>query len=223
MLSIIPVPIGNIEDITMRWHTLLQELDIFFCEDTRTTRKLMRLYEIDARTKQFYSLTSFTNEHQLQNYINILLENNCWLVSEAGTPWLSDPGKSLIKLCRERNIPFEVLPWANALLPAVVASYVDTSKFVYLWFPPTKKWRQTFFKQLIAYDIPVFIYESVHRVEKTLTQIQELWFTWQVFVARELTKMHEQYLYGTIDALLIKVKNGELPMKGEFVLGFSKD
>jgi 16S rRNA (cytidine1402-2'-O)-methyltransferase len=95
-------------------------------------------------------------------------------VSEAGCPGLSDPGKELIKYCRERNIPFEVLPGANALLSAVIASYTDTSSFVYLGFPPTKKGRQTFFTHMLTYKKPVYIYESVHRVEKTLRQLHEL-------------------------------------------------
>ena len=220
MLSVIPVPVGNREDITLRWLRLLKELDIFFCEDTRTTRKLMRMYEIDARTKELYSLTSFTHESQLQKYINILLEKNCWLVSEAWTPGLSDPWKSLIKLCREWNVKFEVLPWANALIPAVIAAYVDTSSFVYKWFPPTKKGRQTFFTQIIQSELPVFIYESVHRVWKTLKQMKELWFAGLVFMTRELSKMHEQHEYGTIDEMMEKIENGSIVVKGEFVLWF---
>ena len=223
MLSIIPTPIGNKEDITLRALRLLKELSVFFCEDTRTTRKLMRMYDIDSRTKQLYSLTSFTGEWQLNKYMGLLGEQDCGLVSEAGCPGLSDPGKHLIKLCREWSIPFEVLPWANALLPGVIASYTDTSKFVYLGFPPAKKGRQTFFKNMIEYDIPVYIYESVHRVEKTLTQIQALWFSGRVFMSREISKMHEQHTRGTIEELLAKIAWGDIPLKGEFVLGFRNE
>jgi len=198
----------------------MKELNIFFCEDTRTTRKLMRMYDIDYRMKVFHSLTSFSGEKKLQQYIDLLFENDCALVSEAGTPWLSDPGKSLIKLCRERKIPFEVLPWANALIPAVVASYTDTTKFTYLGFPPTKKWKQTFLTQILQSVYPVYIYESVHRVEKTLKKLQKMWFTWTVFLARELSKMYEQKVWGTIDEILDQIASGKVIMKGEFVIGF---
>lgn len=220
MLYIIPTPIWNKEDITLRWLRLMQEVHIFFCEDTRTTRKLMRMYEIDYRTKHFHTLTSFSGEGKLQHYINLLLENDCALVSEAGTPWLSDPGKNLIKLCWERNIPFEVLPGANAIIPAVVASYTDTTKFTYLWFPPIKKGKQTFLTQILHSVYPVYIYESVHRVEKTLKKLKSMWFTWKVFLVRELSKMYEQKVWGTIDEILGQIVWWEIPMKWEFVIGF---
>lgn len=218
MLYIIPTPIWNKEDITLRALRLLKEMSIFFCEDTRTTMKLCKMYDVDIRAKRFYSLTSYTNEAQMAWYINLLQENDCGLVSEAWVPWLSDPGKSLIKQCREWNIKMESLPWANALIPAVVAAYVDTSKFVYMWFPPTKKWRQTFFKKVLSYDIPVFMYESVHRVEKTLKQMKDLWFVWEIFLSREISKMFEQHTHWSIDDILEKISTKEIPMKGEFVL-----
>jgi 16S rRNA (cytidine1402-2'-O)-methyltransferase len=178
------------------------------------------MYDIDIRTKRFYSLTSFTTKWQFDQYLAILQEEDCGIVSEAGMPWLSDPGKHLIKLCRERNIKMEVLPWANALLPWVIAAYTDTSRFVYMWFPPLKKGRQTFFNILLSYDIPVFIYESVHRIEKTLKQIKKLWFSWEVFLSREISKMYEQHAHGTIDEMLANIENWSIVLKGEFVLWF---
>lgn len=222
MLSIIPTPIWNKDDITLRALKLFNELEIFLSEDTRTTRHLFRLYDIDARTKKFYPLTSFTHEGKLKEYVELLQNNHCWLVSEAGTPGLSDPGKNLVKLCRERKVPFEVLPGANSLIPAVVASYIDTTNFTYLGFLPTKKGRETKMKQIVASEEPVFIFESVHRVEKTLLGLKKLWFTGLVHIHRELTKMHEQKIYGPIDEIIEKVKKGEIPMKGEFVVWFSK-
>lgn len=132
MLSIIPTPIGNKEDITLRGLRLLKELSIFFCEDTRTTIKLMRLYDIDWRNKKLHSLTSFTSELKAMSYIDIMREEHCGMLSDAGTPGLSDPGKQLVKFCREYKIPFETLPGANALIPAVVGAGFDTSSFVYL-------------------------------------------------------------------------------------------
>ncbi len=222
MLSIIPTPIWNKDDITVRSLKLFNELDIFLSEDTRTTRHLFKLYEIDARVKKFYMLTSFTHEGKLKEYVELLQNNHCGLVSEAWTPGLSDPGKNLIKLCRERNIPFEVLPGANSLVPAVVGSYIDTTSFTYLGFLPLKKGKETMLKQIVASKDPVFIFESVHRVEKTLMSLQKLWFTGLVHIHRELTKMHEQKLYGRVEEILEKIKKGEIPMKGEFVIGFSR-
>lgn len=199
---------------------LFNELDTFFCEDTRMLQKLFRIYEIDWRTKKMYSLNSFSSEWKLAFCISLLQEKNAWLVSDAWTPWLSDPWKSLIKLCREWSIPFEVLPGATALIPTVVASYCDTSKFVYLWFPPTKKGRQTFLQSILQYVHPVYIYESVHRVDKTLKQMDEFWFTWKVFMWREISKMHEQHERGTVLEMREKIVSWVIPLKGEFVLWF---
>ncbi len=218
MLYFIPTPIGNKEDITLRWLRLLKELDTFFCEDTRTFKNLCRLYEIDYTNKKLYPLTSFTDPGKLQHYINIIQTTECGVVSEAGTPWLSDPGKSLIKLCRENNIKFDVLPWANALTPAIVWAYTDTSTFVYYWFLPPKKWRQTIFKEILAQDKAAILYESVHRIEKLINELEKLEFKWHIGIYRELTKMFEQKLRGTVEEIQAKIKNGEMPIKWEFVV-----
>lgn len=221
MLSVIPTPLGNKDDITLRALKLFNELEIFFSEDTRTTRHLFKLYDIDARTKKFYPLTSFTHETRLGWYIELLQNNHCGLVSEAGTPGLSDPGKNLIKLCWERKVPFEVLPGANALIPAVVGSYTDTTSFTYLGFLPTKKGKETKMKEIIASKEPVFVFESVHRVEKNLLALKKLWFMGTVHIHRELSKMFEQKEYGSIDDVLEMIQKGTIPLKGEFVVGFS--
>ena len=224
MLYIIPTPIGNREDITLRALRLFKELEIFICEDTRTLKKLFSMYEIEYSKKQFYSLTSFTDQGKMNHYLNLLSDNNVWLVSEAGTPGLSDPGKSLIQLCNENKIEYTVLPGANALVPAVVASWFDTSNFVYLWFIPQKKWRQTVLKNIIAkkyWEMPVFFYESVHRFEKLLKELAELWFEWKISVSREISKMYEQIVNGTLDEVIELVKTKKLSIKWEFVVGLS--
>lgn len=220
MLSIIPTPIGNKEDITLRALRLLEEVSIFFCEDTRTARQLFRLYDLDSRNKQFLALTSFTDPNRLRQYIEMIQEHHCALISEAWTPGLSDPGKELIKLCRERNLSFEVLPGANALIPAVVATYADTSKFVFWWFLPTKKWRQTILKNIVASDTPVFVYESVHRMEKLARELQTVGFQGTVQIYRELTKMFEQKRKGSAVELEKAFDTKEIPLKGEFVVWF---
>ena len=197
---------------------LFQSLEFFVCEDTRTTMKLMKMYDISYKDKTFFSLTSFTSDNQLAKYVDILKISDIWLVSEAGTPGLSDPGKSMIQLCNEHDIPYTVLPWANALVPAIVAAGFDTSEFVYLWFLPTKKWRQTKIKEILASKIPVFVYESVHRIEKLLKELSEAGFTGKISLAREVSKMFEQHFTWTVEEVLNLIQEKKLPIKGEFVV-----
>jgi len=225
MLYFIPTPIGNKEDVTVRALRLLRELTVFFCEDTATTKKLMNMYDISLMGKQFLPFTSFTDQSKINHYENIMSTTDCGVLSEAGTPWLSDPGKSLIKLAREKEIKFEVLPGANALIPTVVAAYCDTSTFYYYGFLPTKKGRQTALKEMMAHaeNTPVFFYESVHRVEKLLEELVTLEYEWVVFVARELSKMFEQKLIGTPKELLEKITAKEFVIKGEFVIWLRKN
>lgn len=218
MLYFIPTPIWNKDDITVRAMKLFQSLEFFVCEDTRTTMKLMKMYDIPYKDKTFFSLTSFTSDNQLARYVDILKASDIWLVSEAGTPWLSDPGKSMIQLCNQYDIPYTVLPGANALVPAVVGAWFDTSEFVYLWFLPTKKGRQTKIKEILESNIPVFVYESVHRIEKFLKEISQAGFTGQISIARELSKMFEQYFTWTVEEVLDMIKAKKMPIKWEFVV-----
>ena len=223
MLYFIPTPIWNLEDITLRALNLFKKLDIFFCEDTRTFKNLLKKYEINFENKKFYSITSYTNQKKLEFYTQLMKENDIWVVSEAGTPWLSDPWKELVRIAYEQNIDFEVLPGANALVPAIVSACFDTSKFLYLGFLPQKKWRQTLIKKIIQSEYPVFIYESVHRIEKTLNQLKENWFNWKIFIIREISKMFEQKICWTIDEILEKIEKKQLPLKGEFVIGIKNE
>lgn len=181
----------------------------------------MRSDDVETE-KEFFSLTSFTDKWKLNHYINLIRENDVVLVSDAGTPWLSDPGKKMIELCNEYELPYSVLPGANALVPAVVSGGFDTSKFVYLWFIPQKKWRQTLLKSIIEKkygEMPVFFYESVHRVEKLFKQLKEFWFEWNVCVCREISKMHEQIVNWNLEEVSAMLKSGEIKVKGEFVIG----
>ena len=223
MLYLIPTPVWNKDDITLRALNLFRELKIFICEDTRTFKKLLSMYEIDYSGKEFYSLTSFTDKWKLNFYVKLMQENDIWVVSEAWTPWLSDPGKSLIQLCNENNLKYTVLPWANALVPSVVSAWFDTSSFVFLWFLPQKKWRQTILNKIISneYWTAVFFYESVHRFEKLLSELQNLWFDWKIFVWREISKLYEQIYNWTLGDLIELVKNKKFSVKGEFVVWIS--
>ncbi len=219
MLYFIPTPIGNIEDITLRWKRLLEETDVLICEDTRSTKKLLNHLGIEYKQKTFHPLTSFTKQHQLDHYLTLLADNDVCMMSDAGTPGLSDPGKILIKICTENNVSFTVLPWANALVPAVVWSGFDTSDFRFVWFLPKKKGKQTLIKEIIQSPIPVFFYESVHRAEKTLKKFEELWFTGKVSIARELSKLHEQLVTGDIEEIIVYFESNKIVSKGEFVIG----
>ncbi len=218
MLYIIPTPIWNLDDITLRSLNLFKNIQIFLCEDTRTFKSLLKKYEINIDNKQFFSITSYTKTWKISFYTKLMKENDVWLVSEAGTPWLSDPWKELVRICREENIKIEVLPWANALIPAVVNSCFDTSKFIYLWFLPQKKWRQTIIKKIISMEYPVFIYESVHRIEKTLNQLKDSWFSWKIFIIREISKMFEQKYCWDINEIIEKISKWEFKLKWEFVV-----
>lgn len=126
MLYLIPTPIGNLEDITLRALRLLRELPVLICEDTRTTKSLLSKLDINYSGKQFVSLTSFTGQSKLDHYIELIRDQDVGLVSDAGTPGLSDPGNIMIKLCHEHQLTYSILPGANALTPAVVGAAFPT-------------------------------------------------------------------------------------------------
>ena len=218
MIYFIPTPIWNLQDITLRALTLFKDLKIFFCEDTRTFKWLLTKYKIDYSDKKFFSITSYTSNKKLDFYKTLIKENEIWLVSDAWTPWLSDPWKEIIRIANEINIKFEVLPWANALIPAVVSSCFDTSKFIYLWFLPLKKWRQTLLIWILKQKLAVFIYESVHRIEKTLWQLKDLWFDGNILIIREISKLYEQKECWHIDEIIKKIKEWKIKLKGEFII-----
>lgn len=220
MLSFIPTPIGNKEDITLRALRLLRELPVLLCEDIGTTRKLLSMYEISAADKKLYSFTSHTSDISVQFYLDLIRTHNCGVLSEAGTPGLSDPGKHLVKLCREHALPFEILPWANALVPTVVATPADTTIRLFYWFLPQKKWRQTVLKEILQSVYPVYVYESVHRIEKLVQELIALWFTWKLFIWREISKLFEQYTVWDVHTIQQQLKEKVIPLKGEFVIWF---
>ena len=219
MLYLIPTPIWNKEDITLRTLNLLKSLPVLICEDTRTTKKLLSMYDIPYQEKQFFSLTSFTDKGKLSHYLNLLKEYDVGMLSDAGTPGLSDPWKQLIQICNQENLSYTILPWANALIPAVVWAGFDTSSFCYLGFLPQKKWRQTALKDCMKREMPTFFYESVHRIEKLIKELDELGFQWKICLTREISKLFEERI--TCDFLQLKemVEKKEIQIKWEFVIG----
>ncbi len=223
MLYFVPTPIGNKEDITLRALHLLKETSFFLCEDTRTTKKLLSLYDIDTKGKEFYVLTSFIDEGKLKSYKNLIENYDVLMISEAWTPWLSDPWKSLIELCQKEKLKFTILPGANALVPAIVSAGFDTTVFTFLGFLPQKKGRQTLLKKIIQEDHAVFFYESVHRIEKLLEELREYGFQGKISISREISKLFEQHLTGSLEEITELFKNGTIPVKGEFVIGIKKE
>ena len=221
MLYFVPTPIWNKEDITLRAIRLLKEIDILICEDTRTAKKLLSMYNISITWKDFFSITSFSSQWKLKFFAKLLQENDAVVISEAWTPWLSDPWKSLIQLCNENQIQFSVLPGANALIPSIVAAGFDTTEFTFIWFLPQKKWRQTALKNIIERKNPTFFYESVHRMTKLLEELKSLNFDWKIFIAREISKVFEQFFTWSLSECEEFIKSWKIVIKWEFVIGLS--
>lgn len=219
MLSIVSTPIGNLEDITFRAIRILKEADFIACEDTRVTGRLLQFYEIENnwRLLSFHSHSGFS---KIDKIIDLLKQwKKIALVSDAGTPGISDPGFILIKKAIEENIAVEPIPGASAVLSALVASGFDTHQYLYLGFLPIKKGRQTMLKKLQNKEYTTVIYESVHRIEKTLKEFEE-YFGWeaQIVVAREITKKFEEFTRGTISEVREFFAQNPSKLKGEFVV-----
>lgn len=220
MIYFIPVPIWNLKDITIRSLETINILNIFFCEDTRTTKSLFFKLNIKYENKKFFSLNSFSDNKRIGFLKDIIVKEDIWILSDAWTPWISDPWKIVVKIANDNNIWFEVLPWPNALIPWIVSAWFDTSEFIFLGFLPTKKWRDKKIKYIVNSDIPVFIYESVHRVLKTLESLQKAWFSWKVYLWKELSKMYNYSYTDNIDNMLSMINQKQIILKWEFVLWF---
>ena len=216
MLTLVPTPIGNLSDISKRAQKALLEADIIFCEDTRVTKRLLNLLQIDYSNKTFYSMHSH-NENEIIKKINIsIFAKNVVYVSDAGMPGISDPGSKLIQYAQTNNIEYDVIPGANAVLTALVASGFE-GEFTFFGFLPHKgNIREKKLKEVISHDKIAILYESPHRIEKLLNKLKELIPNRIVFFAKELTKKHQTFIKDY-------VKNIELSnTKGEWVVVFDK-
>ena len=214
-LYIIPTPIGNLEDITLRAIRLLKEADLVLAEDSRTTKKLFVNYNIDTTLASFH----MHNEHKvLAEFIDRLKAGETFaLVSDAGTPGISDPGFLLVRECVKNNIEIECLPGATAFVPALVNSGLPSEKFIFEGFLPTKKGRQTRLKLLLEEERTMIFYESPHRIVKTLSQFAEYFGEdRKVSVSREISKMFEETKRGKVKEVLTHFE--EKKPKGEFVI-----
>lgn len=217
-LFIIPTPIGNLEDITHRAVRLLKEVDILYAEDTRTTGNLLKHFGIDRKTIAFHQ----HNEHKiLQRLVDeIQTVESAALVSDAGTPGISDPGFLLIRECVKNEIEVECLPGPTAFVPALVQSGFPCESFVYDGFLPHKKGRQTKWKEIAVSERTTVVYESPHRLLKALEEAKEfLPEGRQIAVCREISKFYHETKRGTPDELFQYYT--EHPPKGEIVLVIS--
>ncbi len=214
-LILVPTPIGNLEDITLRALRILKEADIIFSEDTRVTKKLLDHFEISKKCLPFHA----HNEHRfLEKSIEIINNlSTAVLVSDAGTPGISDPGFLLVRACIQNNIEVECLTGPTAFVPALVGSGFPCDKFVFEGFLPHKKGRQTRLKLLSQEDRTIVLYESPHRLLKTLEQMVDFFeLEREVCVVREISKMFETFHRGTLVQQIEHFKMNQ--PKGEIVL-----
>ena len=216
MLYLVPTPIGNLEDITIRGINVLKQVELVLAEDTRTTGKLLNHYDIEAVLKPFHSF----NEHKVLPQIIEKLKSGAEIacVSDAGTPGISDPGFLLVRACHDNNIPVSCLPGATAFVPALVSSGIPCDKFFFEGFLPHKKGRQTRLKFLSSLSTTIILYESTHRIIKCLKELKEHFSEdTLVCVSKEISKKFETHQRSTIIEA-IQYFEGEGSTKGEFVI-----
>ena len=214
-LYLVPSPIGNLGDITYRAVEILRKADVILCEDTRTSQVLLNHYDIKKPLTPYHQ----HNEHKvLPHLIEQLLAGKIFaLVTDAGTPGISDPGFLLARECIRNHIPVECLPGATAFVPALVQSGIPANRFVFEGFLPLKKGRQTMLKMLAGEERTVILYESPHRLIKTLHELATFFGAdRQAAVCRELTKMFEETNKNTLTALAAHYEKH--PPKGEIVI-----
>ena len=215
MLYVVPTPVGNLEDITLRALRVLKEVDLILAEDTRTSSVLLKHYDIHTPLKSHHKF----NEHETSDDMSERIRSglNVALISDAGTPGISDPGFMLVRACVERGVEVQCLPGATAFVPALVDSGLPCDRFYFEGFLPQKKGRQTRLMKLSEQEHTMIIYESPFRLQKTLEQLSEyLGADRQASVSREISKMHEETRRGSLAKLVQSFK--ERPAKGEIVI-----
>lgn len=215
MLHLVPTPVGNLEDMTFRAVRILKEVDRIYAEDTRVTKRLLTHYTVETSLSSYHAF----NEHKIVEGILAELQNGAHyaLVTDAGTPGISDPGFLLVRACMQNNIKVECLPGATAFVPALAASGLPSDKFYFEGFLPHKKGRQTRVKYLSTLPCTFILYESPHRLIKCLEQLAEFCGSDRMAcVAREISKLHEEIKTASIEDLLLHFK--EKKIKGEIVL-----
>lgn len=223
ILYIVATPIGNLADITHRAVETLKKVDLIVCEDTRTSKKLFDRYEIITQTTSFYQFQrnkgAVKPVPKLDYLISELMAGrNLALITDAGTPGISDPGNQLVESAVKNNIVAIPIPGVSALTTLASVSGIDLTRFIFLGFPPHKKGRETFFKEVITQKYPVSYFESPHRVIKNLELLKTLAPEKKIILGRELTKMFEEIVRGTVEEVLNYFVDNAEKVKGEFVV-----
>lgn len=220
---VVATPIGNLGDITLRAVEILKNVDLILCEDTRVTKKLLDKYEIKKPTMSYHARSKLTKTDKI---FELLKEGkNLALVSDAGTPTISDPGTMLISKIKEefpKGLPFGVevipIPGASAVITALSACGLPTHEFTFFGFLPHKKGRETLFKEIAGAKRTMVFYESPHRILKTLESLNKFCPNKKVCIARELTKIYEEFKTGSPSELLEYLNKNPIKQKGEFTV-----
>jgi len=221
ILYIVATPIGNLKDISLRALEVLKEVDLILCEDTRTTKKLLDRYQIKTSTLSYYQHSKI---QKIEYILQLLKEGkNLALVSDAGTPGISDSGNKLVQeVIKSLSDQVEIvpIPGPSAVAAAASISGFPMDKFLFLGFPPTKKKRKKFFEEVINAKYPVILYESPYRILKTLNELKMINDKLSVVVCRELTKKFGTIYRGTINQIIEKILEDKIgdKIKGEFVI-----
>ncbi len=213
-LYVVGTPIGNLADITLRALETLKSVDFVLAEDTRVTKKLLMKYEIAVSV---YSAHEHTEAKKLESFLTrIEAGENAAVVTDAGTPGLSDPGNVLVSLALAHGIAVVPIPGVSAVAALVSVAGVDMREFTFLGFPPHKKGRETYFKQVVASELPVIYYESPHRLMKNLGLLQSFAPEKSIIIGRELTKMYEEIVRGNVAEAIQYFTEHPDKVKGEF-------
>ena len=214
MFYVVGTPIGNLEDLTFRAKKVLEDVDYIFAEDTRVTKRLLSHYEIEKTVYQYHEHNKL---HQIQNVINLLKSNkNIALVTDAGTPCISDPGFELVNEILKNNLKVVGIPGASSIITGASISGLDMRRMAYEGFLPKKKGRQTLFNKLKDEERTIVILESPNRILKTLKDVREYLGERYVVITRELTKIYEEIIRGNVSQIIEKLE--KKPIKGEIVL-----
>ncbi len=220
-LYIVATPIGNLEDLSIRAKNILTLVDAIAAEDTRETKKLLSLIGVSYNNKKFIAYEDHFEQKKTQEIIDLIKEGkSVALVSDAGSPLISDPGYKLVRECRKQDIKITTIPGCCAVISALQLSGLPTNRFMFAGFVPNKdKARDTFFRELKDINSTIVVYETAVRILKTLYVIKEILPSSEVSIVREITKMYEECIFGSIDDVIKKIE--EKPIKGEIVIVIS--
>jgi 16S rRNA (cytidine1402-2'-O)-methyltransferase len=220
-LYIVATPIGNLEDMTTRAIRTLKEADLIVCEDTRVTKKLLDYYQIATRTMALYG-GGYHSKKPSPRKVLVISElasgKNVAFVTDAGTPGISDPGNQLVEAAIKEEICVIPVPGASSLTTLASVAGIDLTKFVFMGFPPHKKGRETFFKEVAAFNFPVIYFESPHRLIKNLALLQSLAPDKKITLGREITKMFEEIVRGSVPEVLGYFEENKDKVRGEIVI-----